>query len=65
MNSMLSFFSKPLASGWSAHPTNPLALLLLAAAASAIVALTVWTYSGRMGGDRRRMLLRETCLRIR
>ena len=57
MNSMLSFFSKPLASGWSAHPTNPLALLLLAAAASAIVALTVWTYSGRMGGDRRRMLL--------
>ncbi len=56
MNSLISFFNKPLALSWSAYPTNLLAILLLVATAAAIVALTVWTYSGQLAGNRRRIL---------
>jgi len=57
MNSLLTFFNKPLSFSWSAHPTNLMAILLLAATAMAIVALTVWTYSGQLAGNRRRIVL--------
>ena len=57
MNAFLSFFNKPLSWSGSAHPTNLLAVLLLAAAGSAVAALTFWTYSGRAGGSRRRVLV--------
>ncbi len=56
MNALISFFNKPLSLSWSAHPTNWLAILLLVATAAAIAALTVWTYSGQLAGNRRRIL---------
>ena len=57
MNSLISFFNRPLSLSWSAHPTNLLAILLVIATGAAIAALTIWTYSGQLGGNRRRILL--------
>ncbi len=57
MNSLISFFNRPLSLSWSAHPTNLLAILLVVATGAAFAALTIWTYSGQLGGNRRRILL--------
>ncbi len=57
MNSLISYFNRPLSLSWSAQPTNLLAILLLVAAGVAIVALTVWTYSAQLAGNRRRIVL--------
>lgn len=57
MTAFLNYFNKPLALGWSAYPTNLLAILLLIATAVAIAALTLWSYSGSTAIPRRRVAL--------
>ena len=57
MNSVITFFGRPLSLSWSSHATNLLAILLLVAGGVAIAAITYWSYSKQLGGNRRRFTI--------